>query len=371
MNRAELIEARATQLVSRFGDYVQTYDDRVPFTGEQLISHRETIMLRRQAANVRAAVEDAEFIASLRRTLQAWGIGRRASRLVPEVEFAVALKAALPIIEPLEPMRIDAADLPDDIAERLWLLINSLGVVENRAKLVAGTKTLHHLVPDLVPPMDREWTGLFFQFHLPEWQDQGSQRRIFHIAFNQFLTVARQVQPQQYVTNTGWRTSRTKILDNALIGFCKTDLGGQPLPVEDAPNQVTFDVNDYPPPKGEAISMLRADHPYAPRVRRLLEAAGQARIAQGFAPISNAPVALDVVLYSPAGQNRADATNYLGGIADVLENKAHRGSLDYLGDLATVCLYSNDRQIKEVTYREVAAAEASYTVTVREISNGH
>ena len=67
--------------------------------------------------------------------------------------------------------------------------------------------------------MDRAYTGKFFQFHLPEWQDARGQHRIFTLAYNQFVNVARQVRPQQYVTNERWRTSRTKILDNALIGF--------------------------------------------------------------------------------------------------------------------------------------------------------
>jgi hypothetical protein len=29
---------------------------------------------------------------------------------------------------------------------------------------VPGTKALHHLLPDLVPPMDRAWTGAFFHW---------------------------------------------------------------------------------------------------------------------------------------------------------------------------------------------------------------
>jgi hypothetical protein len=45
-----------------------------------------------------------------------------------------------------------------------------------------------------------------------------------------------------------------------------------------------------------------------------------------------------------------------------------RGPLDHLGDLATVWLYRNDRQIEQVSYREVAADQVSYTVTVRELS---
>jgi hypothetical protein len=74
-------------------------------------------------------------------------------------------------MEQLESLTIDGTALPSDLAGALAQLIGSLGVVTNKAKLVAGTKTLHHLLPDLVPPMDRAWTGLFFQFHLPEWQD--------------------------------------------------------------------------------------------------------------------------------------------------------------------------------------------------------
>jgi hypothetical protein len=45
-----------------------------------------------------------------------------------------------------------------------------------------------------------------------------------------------------------------------------------------------------------------------------------------------------------------DTTNYLGGIADVLEDKSYRGSLGHLGELRRVSVYRNDRQIKQVTY---------------------
>ena len=39
--------------------------------------------------------------------------------------------------------------------------------------------------------------------------------------------------------------------------------------------------------------------------------------------------ALEVILRCPLGQNPADATNYLGAIADVLEDKSSRGPLDH------------------------------------------
>lgn len=336
--RKDLIDARTAQLISGFGRYVKVYDDRVPFTGEQLTAHRATIALRHQAGSVRAAAENERFVASLRQTLLAWVL------------------------------TIDAPDLPNDLPDQLWQLIDSLGVVENKAKLVAGTKTLHHLVPDLVPPMDREWTGLFFRFHLPEWQDPQGQRRILGIACTQFATVARRVRPGEYATGQRWRTSRTKILDNALIGFCKADLGSQPQPAEEAANQVSFDVPGYPPAKDSGTSIFNAAHRHGPRVHSLLEAAQQASAAQEFTAIAHGRVGLDVVLHTPAGQKRSDAINYLGGIADVLEHKELRSDLEHLGALASMWLYRNDSQITETSYREIAADEAGYTVTVRSIS---
>lgn len=368
MTRQDLIGARVAKLIEGFGRYVRAYDDRVPFTGEQLKAHRQTVALRRQAGSVRAAVESEQYLASLRQTLLAWGVGRRASRLVPEDEFAAALRRVVPRIAALESRSINDVEDTDEIAGQLWLVIESLGVVTNKAKLVAGTKTLHHLLPDLVPPMDREWTGLFFQFHLPEWQDPKSQRRILQLAYRQFAVVARRTRPEQYASGTDWRTSRTKILDNALIGFCKLELGSQPPAAEDTANQVAFEVPGYPPAKSEATSMLSSGHPHASRVSRLLAAAQGACAAQPFTPPRDGAVALDVVLYAPTDQNRADATNYLGGIADVLEDKSHRGSLVHLGDLAHVWLYRNDRQIKAITYREDQAENASYTVSIRALA---
>ncbi len=190
MTRADLIKARTAKLIGGFESYVQAYDDHVPFTGEQLTSHRRTTDLRRRAGSVSAAVEDPEFVTSLRKTLLAWGVGRRASRLVPEAEFAAALQAVAPHLKALEPLTINGRSLPHDMADVLWQIIESLGVVMNKAKVVAGTKTLHHMLPELVPPMDRAWTGFFFQFHLPEWQGVDSQRRLFRIAYDQFVSVA-------------------------------------------------------------------------------------------------------------------------------------------------------------------------------------
>jgi hypothetical protein len=148
----------------------------------------------------------------------------------------------------------------------------------------------------------------------------------------------------------------------------KAELGERPPSAGDTVNQVSFNVPGFPPAKNEALSMLGSGHSHASRVL-LLELAGQACGAQGFVPVGKGHVALDVVVRAPAGQNPAGATNYLGGIGDALEDKSSRGPLDHLGPLRTVWLYRNDRQITQVSYREVESGQVGYTVTIRSLNS--
>ena len=46
-----------------------------------------------------------------------------------------------------------------------------------------------------------------------------------------------------------------------------------------------------------------------------------------------------------------------------------RGPLEHLGTLAAARLYRNDRQIKQVSYREAESGQAGYTITIRPLSS--
>jgi hypothetical protein len=72
---------------------------------------------------------------------------------------------------------------------------------------------------------------------------------------------------------------------------------------------------------------------------------------------------LELVLTAPT-EPPSDATNYLGGVADVLEAKGHRGALEHLGDLAGIALYTNDRHFHEVHYRYEPGSEVRYSLRV-------
>ena len=130
-----------------------------------------------------------------------------------------------------------------------------------------------------------------------------------------------------------------------------------------APDEVAFVVDGWPPAKNEAKSMLAAGHPHADRVLHLLQAAEVATGIRETSVFGGDALGLELIIYSPA-EPPSDATNYLGGVGDALEAKSRRAVLSHLGELATVALYLNDRQLHEVVYRWEHASATRYSVRV-------
>lgn len=77
---------------------------------------------------------------------------------------------------------------------------------------------LHHVLPDLVVPIDREYTQRFFGWQNPKFQY--GQQGCFVQAFGTFAQIAREVNPLQFVDG-GWNSSRTKVIDNAIVGLLR------------------------------------------------------------------------------------------------------------------------------------------------------
>lgn len=129
-------------------------------------------------------------------------------------------------------------------------------------------------------------------------------------------------------------------------------------------DEVVLEVTGLAPAKGEAMSMLGAGHSHRPRVEALLH---EARRVMGDlnCPLGDSLIGLELVIRRPPRARLNDATNLLGGVADVLQSD-RRGVIDlsHLGDLAAVAIYRDDAQIREVIYREEPANESSYRVRV-------
>lgn len=138
---------------------------------------------------------------------------------------------------------------------------------------------------------------------------------------------------------------------------------------------IRFVVQGRPPAKAGSPGVLGRRSRHRERVVVLLQAARDEMARTRFDGFGRAAVKLEVEVRTGLGEPPWDATNLLGGIADVLDGKAHKkiaqpGSLVHLGDLADVALFDDDRQIKEIEYREVDHPNEEYVITLTRLHVG-
>jgi len=218
MTSNERKQKRLEWFTAQFPQFLDAFARYCPFTKYgQLEFHVETIQRRRELGSAEAAVRDATFQRKLYETLRAWGIGSRRSQLRPFADFIDALVSKEKEIAQLDGIAIDQTSLQlESVTQTLWNLIDSLAIVTNEAPLVAGSKALHHILPDLVVPIDRGYTQKLFGWGNPQFQYH--QERRFAEVFEFLAAAARATNPGQYVGKKRWNTSATKVLDNAVVG---------------------------------------------------------------------------------------------------------------------------------------------------------
>lgn len=215
------LEARTRNLVAQFPDYVRSFNQAPAFNDLQLQAHLDTLSLRARLGSASAAAGSEEFAESLRHTLEMWRMNVRGARLVAPLAFHAALRRCSDDLVLLEEKHLaDQALDSTAVAATLWAVIDRMRITDTGARLVACTKALHHLLPELVVPMDRQFTGAFFGWNNQAWQKM--EERSFRTAFAVFADIARRAGPAQYV-GAGWNTNPTKVIDNAIVGFCRTN----------------------------------------------------------------------------------------------------------------------------------------------------
>ena len=115
--------------------------------------------------------------------------------------------------------------------------------------------------------------------------------------------------------------------------------------------EIALTVKGHPPAKSEAKSIFSAGHPHH---RRAIELLREIKRALADNPHWNRmearPVGLELVIVETRERAcQSDATNFLGGAADTLQSARYSGG-DVPSDFASVSLFRNDSQIREVRY---------------------
>ena len=215
--RKKIVDRQVGELCRNFGTYLDSFNAEPPFKDPKMLSsHTKTMRLRENLGGVANIIDSDEYLCALHDTIDAW-MGKRKVRLKKYDKFAEAIREYRQDIVDLE--QVGLAQIDADIKLKLWRIIKKMRLSHNKSRTVMGAKTLHHLLPQLLPPIDRRYTRRFFRYHSSQFQyyPEGGFKRML----SYFAQIAQRVDLASYVGTAPWATSESKMIDNAIIGYCR------------------------------------------------------------------------------------------------------------------------------------------------------
>ncbi len=162
-----------------------------------------------------------KFIELVYTTLIAWNMNQRSAKLSNFDLFKESLIKHEQTIKSLEQYRIENLDYVDNLKETIVSLFKNLKLVaKNKPKLVTFSKTLHFFLPNLLMPVDRSYTLLFFYNNTNFNKTDDEQIQIYCDIFEQFRQFAKVWNYANYVDEK-WNKNIPKMIDNIIIAYIK------------------------------------------------------------------------------------------------------------------------------------------------------
>ena len=223
------------ELVAAFRSCIELFDAKPPFQGPSVYFHERTCEMHTILnGNMTKVCRNTAFIEKLYGTLACWGMhrmGNTFNHMVCFDEFKNQIMLLEKNLNHLQNSRIanitsgysdcDRQNV-DQIGEKIWSSVCSIKIAENNTHLVGGTKVLHHLLPNLVPPIDRTYSLKFF-YGNDYLSKEESEHRTFLQLFRCYYSIAHECEDviNSIYTEKGhaMNTSFTKIIDNAVVGY--------------------------------------------------------------------------------------------------------------------------------------------------------
>ena len=204
-------------LARNFSAYLETFNNNDTSNGPPEYFHCRVIELRR-GTSLDRVLQCASFTEYLYALLTAWGMHRADGRaqLKPFNEFTEAVTGMAQALAPFG--NVQLGNLTDEHIVALSSVVRTYSVMATTPRLVGNSKALHHLLPDLVPPIDRRYTWPFFGVNpVDVEQEISSFAKILH----GYKQIHDAVLWDTVTSNAHMSTSRVKLIDNAICSWKK------------------------------------------------------------------------------------------------------------------------------------------------------
>lgn len=224
-----MFESEQNRLLSTLDEAHQKYYQVEIFGGPSLHFHLKSLEAAR-------AQDFERFAESVYAVLPSWGMHRMGGgpKMREFAEFHSSLKAVWPIALQLQQKTPNNLGPSDRAA--LKEVFCGIRCMASSISLVGNSKVMAHLLSNLVPPVDREYT-LSFLFRRTQIANdlQAEWNKLAQILEGFFYPVAQsqlfQSKAEKWLSQNHefkWDTSPLKIIDNLVIGLSRTDRVEQP-----------------------------------------------------------------------------------------------------------------------------------------------
>ncbi len=176
-------------------------------------------------------------------TLASWGMHRMGdpedtkAKLVDFERFRAAILRFRELLSQYRSHRFEAVDLVEygRILESIEPIYSGLEVSISSSTLVAHSKTLAHILPHLLPPIDRQYTVRFFTQDTTEFFAKSGTYRLANVPdgkdaqFTMYVDLCQKMKvlfdqcnkSLMHVDGVGFNTSFPKIVDNLIMSCVK------------------------------------------------------------------------------------------------------------------------------------------------------
>ena len=222
--------------------FARSYEQFADFGGPCVYFHHECLR-----ACATAFLSD-RHVEMLYATLTAWGMHRMGSAARTKTKLAnwerfsgsIAANAArLREFRGLSMLDAGEEEYLSAVAQ-LRPIYESLDLTEAKATVVVNSKALHHILPEFIPPIDRQYTIRFFTQTPDRWRDQSGKYRPVPLPPTgeaQFTLFARTCRDLKRMADRVDRAlfedqrrryalAAPKALDNAILNYVRL-VGGQ------------------------------------------------------------------------------------------------------------------------------------------------
>jgi len=212
---------RVRDVLENADRYYAAYHLAYTFGGPSLYFHQRALDTRQAPASL----PHLEYVYA---TLASWGMhrmGSGGSKMCAFREFRTS-------VDRLEERIVSAQGfMPTTINEASWAVLKEIftgiKIMSSRTLLVGNSKVMHHMLPNIVPPIDREYTLRYLCGNTmiandpeKEWQTMRALITGFFIPVAMDTAFAAKAG-LWLAAKRPWDTSVMKIVDNLLIGSQK------------------------------------------------------------------------------------------------------------------------------------------------------